>query len=77
MGCSEESNLSSIDSFEQTVKNRESKLASMLGEAIRKGLATDVLAVRMALDHFFEAKHEDCFVRAKTCVLKQERIKAV
>ncbi len=66
-------------SKELAVENNrlEGELVSKLEEAIRTGIATDVLAARMALDHFFAAKHQGCVVRAKARALKCEGTKAV
>ena len=50
---------------------------SSLEEALRRGIANDVLAARMALDLFFDAKHEGCVVRARARALRHESSKAV
>jgi hypothetical protein len=55
----------------------EGDVVEKLEEAIRKGIATDVLAARLVLDQFFDGKHEGCVVRAKARAQRQEGTKAV
>ena len=55
----------------------EGELVRNLEEALRKGIATDVLAARLVLDQFFNAKHEGCVVRARARALRHEGTKAV
>ena len=54
----------------------EDELVSRLEETHRGAIANDVLAARMALDHFFDVKHEGCVVRARVRALKHEGTKA-
>lgn len=55
----------------------EGELVSKLEEALRKDIVTDVLTVRLAIDRFFNAKHECCILRVKACSLRHEGTKAV
>lgn len=45
-------------------------------EAFKTSIATEVSAARLTLESFFDAEHEGCFVRAKTCSPNGEETKA-
>ncbi|GAB1601854.1 hypothetical protein Ahia01_000463900, partial [Argonauta hians] len=70
----------SIEISKQLATDRnkeEEQLVDRLEEAIKKGDAASVLTAEIALDHFFDAKHEGCIVRCKTRALGNEGVKSV
>lgn len=48
------------------IKYRDGNLDRNLNKALRKGIATEVLAAVLAVKQFFYAKYKYCVVRAKT-----------
>lgn len=52
--------------------NGGEQLITNLEEAHKRGIENDVLAVRIALDHFFDAKHKNYIVRARLRALRDK-----
>lgn len=55
----------------------EGDLIRKLDEMLRKGIAIDVLAAKLALDQLFNAKDEGCFIRVRAWTLRRKEMKVV